>query len=306
MKNLIYLCVFYNKKYIRLIELFLSSYALFCTDCHEITDICIITDETFVDDLNQLSANLGLQIKLWIYPPSFIHDFKYKIFISTLMRYYIFDWPDINNYDTILYCDTDILFHTPLKNIFTCIQDPTKIYTLKEGYLNEDFWGGHDIFDFTGSDSEINSRSSGICSGVFLFKNNLTTRLYFAEFTQFVFQKISVPGNKIPICYDQPYFNYFCFKNKINENETLSHYAINRCKEIDGHGIYHYPEVHLTLKYNDMILMLNNMITSSPCDPLLVNKVHIYLQNGLMFLNSYNEDTDPLAKYSTYDIISKA
>ena len=55
-----------------------------------------------------------------------------------------------------------------------------------------------------------------------------------------------------------------------------------------------------------MILMLTNMITSSPCDHLLVNKVHIYLQNGLTFLNSYNEDTDPLAKYSTYDIISKA
>ena len=306
MKNLIYLCVFYNKKYMRLIELFLSSYALFCQDCHETTDICIITDENFVDDLNQLSANLGLQIKLWVYPPTFIHNFRHKIFISTVMRYYIFDWSEIDNYDTILYCDTDILFHTPLKNTFSCIQDPTKIYTLKEGYLNEEFWCGNDIFDFTGRDSEINPRNPAICSGVFLFKNNLILRRYFADFTQFIFQKMSMPDCKIPICYDQPYFNYFCFKNEIHENETLSLYAINRYKEVDGHGIYHYPEVHLTLKYKDMILMLSKMITLTPSNSVLINKVHVYLRSGIEFLSSYNEDEDPLAKYSSYYITSMA
>ena len=302
MKNLIYLCVFYNKKYMRLIELFLSSYALFCQDCHETTDICVITDETFVDDLNQLSANLGLQIKLWVYPPTFIHDFRHKIFISTVMRYYIFDWSEINNYDTILYCDTDILFHTPLKNTFSCIQDPTKIYTLREGNLDNDFWGGP-IFDFTGADAEINPRASGICSGVFLFKNNLIIRRYFADFTQFIFQKMNMPDCKIPICYDQPYFNYFCFKNNIHDNEILSDYAINRQKILDGHGIYHYPEVHLTLKYKDMILMLTTMINSTPCNPELTVKVHTYLISGTEFINGYNEDADPLAKYSSYDIL---
>ena len=306
MKNLIYLCVFYNKKYIRLIELFLSSYALFCSDCHETTDICIITDETFVDDLNQLAANLGLQIKLWIYPPTFIHDFKHKIFISTVMRYYIFEWSEINNYDTILYCDTDILFHTPLNTIFSCIQDPTLIYTLKEGYLNEEFWCGNNIFDFDGADAEINPRNPAICSGVFLFKNNIIIQQYFAEFTQFIFQKMSIPETIIPICYDQPYFNYFCFKNKIHDNETLLRYAINRHKEINGYGIYHYPEVHLTLKYKDMILMLEKMILSTECNSQLTTKVLRYLQNGIEFLNSYNEDKDPLAKYSIYDITSKA
>jgi len=286
----------------RLIELFLSSYALFCQDCHETTDICVITDETFVEDLNQLSTNLGLQIKLWIYPPTFIHDFKHKIFISTVMRYYIFDWSEINNYETILYCDTDVLFHTPLKNTFSCIQDPTKIYTLREGNLDNDFWGGP-IFDFTGADAEINPRSSGICSGVFLFKNNLTIKQYFAQFTQFIFQKMSMPNCRIPICYDQPYFNYFCFKNNIHDNEILSDYAVNRQKILDGHGIYHYPEVHLTLKYKDMILMLTTMINSTPSNPELTVKVHTYLLSGAEFIDGYNEDADPLAKYSSYDIL---
>ena len=303
MKNLIYFAVFYNKKYMRLVELFLSSYALFCQDCHNTTDICVITDESFVDDLNNVASNLGLQIKLWIYPPTFIHDFKHKIFISTVMRYFIFDWSEIGNYDTILYCDTDILFHTPLKNVFSCIQDPTKIYTLEEGNIDNDFWGGNDIFDFAGADAEINPITPGICSGVILFKKNIIIQNYFAQFTQFIFQKLSVPGSKIPICYDQPYFNYFCFKNAIHNNETLKLFAINRQKILDGHGIYHYPEVHLTLKYNDMILMLSTMINSTPCDSTLQNKVCVYLQSGSEFLSSYIEDKDPLAKYSNYDII---
>ena len=287
----------------RLIELFLSSYALFCQDCHETTDICVITDETFVDDLNQLSANLGLQVKLWVYPPTFIHDFKHKIFMSTIMRYYIFDWSEIDKYETILYCDTDVLFHTPLKNTFTCIQDPMKIYTLKEGNLENDFWGGNDIFDFTGADAEINPRASGICSGVFLFKNNITIKQYFSHFTHFIFQKMSMPSCRIPICYDQPYFNYFCFKNNIHDNEILSQYAINRQKILDGHGIYHYPEVHLTLKYKDMILMLSTMINSTPSNPELIVKAHTYLLSGTEFINGYNEDADPLAKYISYSIL---
>ena len=302
MKNLIYFAIFYNKKYMRLVELFLSSYALFCKDCHETTDICVITDESFVEELNALATNLHLTLKFYLFPPNFIHDFKHKIFIAASMRYFIFNWSEIGNYDTILYCDTDILFHTPLKEVFSCIEDPTKIYTLKEGNLDNEFWSGNNLFDFVGADSEIDPRTPGICSGVFIFKNTLVIQQYFAHFTHFIFNKLSQPNCILPICYDQPFFNYFCFKNKINDNETLLKYAINRMNTIDGHGIYHYPEVHLTLKYNDMILMLLKLVQSTPCDDTLVKKANEYMQAGSQFLQTYNEDEDPQAKYILYDI----
>jgi hypothetical protein len=47
------------------------------------------------------------------------------------------------------------------------------------------------------------------------------------------------------------------------------------------------------------------MILSTECNSELTTKVVVYLRNGIEFLNSYNEDKDPLAKYSSYDILSK-
>ena len=45
------------------------------------------------------------------------------------------------------------------------------------------------------------------------------------------------------------------------------------------------------------------MINSTPCNPELTVKVNTYLVEGTEFINGYNEDADPLAKYSSYDIL---
>jgi hypothetical protein len=43
-------------------------------------------------------------------------------------------------------------------------------------------------------------------------------------------------------------------------------------------------------------------VQSTPCDDTLAKKVNEYMQAGSQFLQTYNEDEDPQAKYILYDI----
>ena len=51
--NLIYLCVFFNKDYIKLLKLLLSSILTKGNLNLNDTDILILTDDTFIDDINK-------------------------------------------------------------------------------------------------------------------------------------------------------------------------------------------------------------------------------------------------------------
>ena len=294
MKNLIYLVAFRNKLNIRLFELFLSSLVLFNKESLPNLDILVITEEGFAKELEDIGTRLGHPIQTWILPS------VYSVFLTTIKRYTIFSWPNLLQYDTVMYCDTDILVRNNLETLFSLLQDPSKLYTVKEGVLSHDFWGGNHFFEFEGADSEINPNQEGVCTGVFLFKPNRDTYHIFDTISRYIFHKINQPGAISPMCYDQPYVNYVLAKHKFHENTTLSSFVINRPQVFPSPNIlYHFMAVTYTIKYQQMITFLETMMNTVECDATKVPIVQEYLQGAKQFLSSYDENSDPHRKYAS-------
>ena len=187
MRQLIYLAVFRNKKYLKFLELFFSSIVLFNQDCLVNTDFLVITEKDFVEEIQQIGRSLGIAVHCWVLP-----EVSYA-FATMIQRYMLPSWSYFFKYTHILYCDTDILIANGLQRFFTLLEDPTKFYTLKEGTLEHEYWGGDAVFDFKGIDSEIDPNTPGVCAGVFLFQPNEHTVKIFQEINKFIYKKMATP-----------------------------------------------------------------------------------------------------------------
>lgn len=291
MKNLVYLCCFLNQQFFRLLELFFASVSLFSRKSLDSTDILIITHEDFVGPIQSIASSFDIPVLF------FIVQKPYNVFISTTQRYFLFSWNQIQNYQKVLYLDTDILIHGELTELFSKATDPTKLYTLREGTISHEFWGGDEIFDFHGIDSDLNPKTPGFCTGVMLFYSHPEIAALFDQANDFMLKKIQVPGSKWPICFDQPYVNYVCAKGQKNENSILEKFCINRADHLhQGFIVYHFPATSFGKKYKHMILMILEMVkpfNSSSSIETLVSCI----QKGTDFLQNYNEHEDPYKKF---------
>ena len=154
-KTIIYSCVFFNEKYINLINLLLKSYKLFGNSPDDV-DYLIICNTQFHNKIKAIFDNLNISGKIWCI------DLKTK-FEAGYSRLKIFDYPDINLYNKILYLDCDILITNSINNILD-FQLENKLYALQEGNTNHVFWGSQ-FFD-------NNPNCEAFTSGILLFNNN--------------------------------------------------------------------------------------------------------------------------------------
>lgn len=291
MKNLVYLCCFLNKNYIRFFELLFASIALFSKKSLATTDILVITQEDFVEEIQQKALKYGIQVYFQVL------EKPYNVFISTVLRYEIFAWDKIHDYEKLLYIDTDILINGELSEVFSLATDPTKLYTFREGPISHDFWGGNEIFDFQDKDKEIDPSTIGFCTGVMLFYKNDVIQKIFLLAKNYMYEKLQVPGTRIPICYDQPYINYICAKYKLNENDSLGTKCVNRAFEIlDGYVVYHFPATRYSGKYKNMLIMLIEMIKSVEESPIKAT-VEAAIETENVFLMNYDENAEVYKKY---------
>ena len=136
-KNIIYSCVFFNEKYINLINLLLKSYKLFGNYSANI-DYLIICNPNFEKQIQAIFDYLNISGKIWCV------DLKTK-FEAGYSRLKIFDYPNINLYHKILYLDCDILITNSINNLLD-LELENKLYTLQEGNTNHYYWGSQ-FFD---------------------------------------------------------------------------------------------------------------------------------------------------------------
>ena len=108
-KTIIYSCVFFNEKYINLINLLLKSYKLFGNSDDNV-DYLIICNTDFKNKIKAIFDNLNMSGNIWCI------DLK-TIFEAGYSRLLIFDYPNINLYRKILYLDCDILVTNSINNI---------------------------------------------------------------------------------------------------------------------------------------------------------------------------------------------
>ncbi len=242
--NLIYSCVFFQESYINLIELLLKSYILYGNADNNIKYM-IICDLNFKEKINHIFKSLNINGDIWCL------DLKTK-FEAGYSRLHIFDYPEINNYEKILYLDCDILFTNDISNIFD-INIDEKMYVLEEGNTNHKFWGSMFF--------ENNPNQPAFTSGILLFRNCYKMKKLFEDILNHIKNHIN-ENKEIPICLDQPFIIYHAFKNNIYDNQILKNKVVNNPIEFKGESICHFPggPGHYESKIDKMKKFMNNIM----------------------------------------------
>lgn len=244
-KTLIYSCVFFNEKYINLIYLLLKSYKLFGNSPDDV-DYLIICHTVFQKKIQTIFEDLNIRGKTWC------QDLK-TMFEAGYSRLKIFDYPNINLYNKILYLDCDILITNSINNILD-FQLENKLYALEEGHTNHHFWGGQ-FFD-------NNPNCSAFTSGILLFNNDIIIKDLFSRIllhiNNHIISKLPIPG-----CLDQPFIVYHAVINNLYNNQKLINIVINNPNDFNNQTISHFPGgpgnyVSKIEKMNNIMLNIKN------------------------------------------------
>ena len=268
--DLIYSCVFFQDKYIYLINLLLKSFIIYGKSN---TKYLIITNESFVSKIQSIFDTLNINGSIW----SLNLNSKFEAGYSRLK---IFDYPEINNYNKILYLDCDVLVANKVENILNLTLED-KLYGLKEGNTNHIHWGSQFF--------ENNPNISGFTSGVLLFNNSLLMKNLFKNILTHIESYIN---NNLPVpeCLDQPFIVYHSILNNLYNNELLINIVINNPAEYNGETILHFPgnpgdyedKIIKMAKY--MNYMLYNISTLNNLNKI---KVDLKYYNQIIRENNY-------------------
>ena len=296
-KTIIYSCVFFNEKYINLINLLLKSYKLFGNSLYDV-DYLIICNPNFQKKIQAIFDNLNISGKIWCI------DLKTK-FEAGYSRLKIFDYPNINLYNKILYLDCDILVTNSINNILD-FQLENKLYALQEGNTNREFWGSQ-FFD-------KNPNCSAFTSGILLFNNNIIIKDLFSQILLHIHNHITsmLP---IPGCLDQPFIVYHAVKNNLYDNQKLINIVINKPTNFNNETISHFPGGvgHYESKIVKMTNFMNNVmfnVTNKEVIPeiicrtnknQLLNKKYVWENSNIEFLENGKMKAFGSGKYRFID-----
>ena len=228
MKNLIYLTIFGNKKYLNLVDLLITSFKAFGNPNKNI-DFLIITTSDF-KETEKIFHIMGYNI--YFYYIDINNDERYNL----SSRLLIFNYDRINEYNKILYLDTDILITNDINTIFN-LNLENKLYALMEGTI-DDVFHGKEFFNF----NLINNSTPAFTSGILLFNNCHEIRNLFNITMSAVINNINTNGVR-PVAYDQAFINYYAITNNLYNNTLLLNYCINNPElyKYSNHIISHFP-----------------------------------------------------------------
>lgn len=251
MKKLIFITVFNNINYVKMLSILVKTLYIY-GNIDENTHILIYTSTQFKYFIEN-SKFYSNKIRF------FINDNYNTIDSACKARLDLFDYELIDDYEKILYLDTDILIQKNINYIFNLIEE-NKIYALGEGDIsndNNDFFGGQSLFK-----NEVNNYKdkSAFNSGVLLFNNCLEIKNLFKTIKNHMLK------NKSAIFNDQPYFVYNAKKYNLINNTVL-----NDCIELTNQFPKTYkPILHISggpgiykNKLNIMVIYFNHMIKNT-------------------------------------------
>ena len=242
--NCIFICVFNNENYVKMLYLLLESLYIYGNISENIT-ILIYTSTLFMNKI--IKSNL-----LTKYIHFEINDDYVTIDSACKARLDLFTLLSIRKYNKILYLDTDILIKEDIHKIFDIVKDDI-LYVLEEGTINDnsEFWG-KSLFG-----NEVNNYvdKTAFTSGILLFNN--------CEKIKNLFQKIKIhlTRNNNKGFHDQPYIVYNAFKYNLYNNKILKSYTVNNDDNIHSNKVIHHfpggPGI-FTHKLETMTIFLSN------------------------------------------------
>jgi lipopolysaccharide biosynthesis glycosyltransferase len=220
-KNLIYLCIFGKPEYVKLFNLFTVSLVLSKSKNFSLLVITSKSLEKQIEPiLNVLKATLDIHVMLT--------EEKNSIFSACLARYEIFEFQKIDEFDKILYLDTDILVAKGLDDLFHEEWDQATIHCLPEGKLEDD----RDFYGktlFKEADYLIPDAGIGYSSGVILFRTSEYVKKLFKRIIELAI-KDQNNGREFS-CYDQPYLNFLASMDQSIHGARIKKYMVNNPKE---------------------------------------------------------------------------
>ena len=204
-RKLIYFCVFHNPDYFKLLSLLLESLQKYSPLDSE-TDLLIFTSEDLLDHVEHLKS-YGFELKVQTFSFKTMHE-------AGCARLHIFDFKEIDNYEKILYLDTDILVQGNLMRLFDCLEED-KLYATKEYDVYGAGHGGY-FFDFR----KIDKKQDSLNSGTLLFYNSAAIRRIFKDIHTHI-RNLVGKNTLWPLCMDQPFLSYHFIKNSMCNLDSL-------------------------------------------------------------------------------------
>ena len=171
-------------------------------------DLLIITNDKFRTNIYDMCNKLQLYVDILCF------NFT-TIFQAACARLFIFEYPQIESYEKILYIDTDIIIKADLTPVFDLpILDV--LYGIESGTIGSPSFGNQ-FFNF----NKISGSMAGINSGTLLFKNCLVMRDLFSRIRGHI-NAFTDSKAEIPYCMDQPFINYHAIKDNLYDNKMLN------------------------------------------------------------------------------------
>tara|TARA_B100000674_G_scaffold137938_1_gene107604 strand:- start:4341 stop:5375 length:1035 start_codon:yes stop_codon:yes gene_type:complete len=224
--NLIYSCVFFQESYIELISILLKSFVIFGNQSED-TDYLIVCSSDFQERIANLFETLGIDGKIWCLEATTMFEAAYT-------RLKIFNYPQIERYQKLLYLDCDILVTDSVDKVFD-LQKQDQLYVLQEQFHR---WNHCWFF----RESEMHSvcHDDVFTSGIILFPNSETIKKLFNHILGHI--KFHIQNNfQIPYCLDQPFIVYHAITQQLYNNVSLATVAINNPSRFERKSICHFP-----------------------------------------------------------------
>ena len=242
--NLVYSCCFYQEKYIELVKLLLKTYKKYGKPDQN-TKYLIITNIEFKDKIQQIFVDFNIRGNVWCIDLNTLFEAAYA-------RLKLFEYPNINQYEKILYLDCDILVTNNLSNIVD-VSVENKLYVLKDGNTNDKH---HGLGIFRENE---NPNSEAFTSGIMYFNNCKEIRKLFSDIMKDIELYIDA-GNPIPCCCEQPFIIRQAFLQNMFNNTLLIGKVINNPTVFQNETISHFPGGvgHYSSKIEKMTDFLTN------------------------------------------------
>ena len=209
--NLIYTCCFHQENYTDVVSHLINSLAQVGTS----TDLLIYTTTEYREIIQKkcpLATNL-----------LFVEKNFYKTMNQArISKLDVFDFPQIDRYEKVLYIDADSLFLTNPDKIFDQITEEV-VYAVGEGeILSEGEYWGRSLF--LRENAECANRE-GLGAYALGFKNVVAIKKLFIKIKQAFY--LDMYQNKLRF-YDQPFLNFFLLQNNMCNTVALKSFIRSR------------------------------------------------------------------------------
>lgn len=204
--NLIYYTVGYSSTYIDLLALSLKS----LRKSGYTGDVAVLCDESF---LSRCKATLGSDILYKTFPDSKTPE------QASMNKLRIFELPEINSYERVLFLDSDILAHMNADSLFQKVTRPGKLYVYTETTKQQDhmnlMWGLRsyspiDLIYFQVNEIYVFN------AGCFAFVRDDTMRDHFLSVQYSILQHTG------PFFYEQSFMNVYFNRNGETDRSLLT------------------------------------------------------------------------------------